>query len=134
MTRAAHAEEGRRLTTPLLLLVLLCAFSFGAIVRIAIADVSFHVTCVGHGFVHSTDLNDGSFFARVESGCSSTLRSCDLYTYGAFDGGQTVTGTSSVCNAWSFDFGNVTECASTAHVYDAGVFSSHIHKASNWCG
>jgi hypothetical protein len=134
MTRAAHADEGRRLTTPLLLLVVLCAFSFGAIVRIAIADVSFHTTCVGHGFVHGDELSDGSFFARVDPGCSSTFRTCDLYTYGFFDGGQAVSGTNSYCNAWSRNFGEVSECASTAHVYDAGVFASHIHKASNWCG
>jgi hypothetical protein len=134
MTRAAHADERRRLTTPLVVLALVCAFSFGAIVRIAIADVSFHTTCVGHGFVHSTSLTDGSFFARVDPGCSSTLRTCDLYTYGTFDGGQTVTGTTAYCNAWSFDFGDFTECASTAHVFDDGVFSSHVHKATNWCG
>lgn len=133
MTRTADADERQRLTAPLLL-ALVCAFSFGAIVRIALADVNYHVNCVGHGFVHSTNLNDGSFFARVESGCSSTMRSCDLYSFGRHIGGQTVIGSSAGCNAWSFDYGDYAECASTAHVYAAGVFASHVHKAVNWCG
>ncbi len=123
-----------RRTTPLLVLALICAFSFGAIVRVAVADVSYHTACVGHGFVHGGSLTDGSFFGRVEPGCGSTLRNCHLYTYGSHDGGQTVTGTSATCNAWSRTFGDFSECASTTHVDSQGVFSNHVHKASNWCG
>jgi hypothetical protein len=123
----------RRLTGPLLLLVFLCAFSFGAIARVALAD-HYHVTCVAHGFEHGNSLTDGSFYARVDAGCGSTLRTCDLYTSGSFIGGQTVNGTTATCSAWSIDFGHFTECASTAHVYSAGVFSEHVHKAHNWCG
>jgi hypothetical protein len=133
MSPAPHAPA-RRLTTPLVLLALVCSFSFGAIVRIAVAD-SYHTTCVGHGFVHGNYLDDGSFFGRVEPGCGSTLRTCDLYTWGSWDGGQTVAGTTATCTAWSIDFGsNFTECASTTHVESSGVFSDHVHKASNWCG
>jgi len=124
----------RRLTTPLLLLVLVCCFSFGAVVRAALAADNFHTTCVPHGFVHGNSFSDGSFFARVDPGCGSTLRRCDLYTWGSFVGGQTVTGSSATCNAWSSDFGTFTECASTAHLANSGVFSDHVHKAANWCG
>jgi hypothetical protein len=124
----------RRLTAPLLLMVLVCAFSFGALVRVATAD-HFHVTCVAHGFVHGNSVNDDSFFARVDAGCGSTLRTCDLYSSGSWIGGQTVTGMTATCTAWSIDFGNgFTECASTAHVESVGVFSNHVHKAHNWCG
>jgi len=133
MPGASHASP-RRLTTPLLLLVLLCAFSFGALVRVALAD-HYHVACVAHGFVHGNYLTDGSFYGRVEPGCGSTLRTCDLYTSGSWIGGVTVTGTTATCTAWSIDFGrSFTECASTTHVESSGVFSKHVHKASNWCG
>jgi hypothetical protein len=114
--------------------VLLCAFSFGALVRVAFAD-HYHDVCVGHGFVHGNYLTDGSFFARVDAGCDSTLRTCDLYTWGSWIGGVSVGGTTATCTAWSHDYGSsYTECASTAHVASSGVFSSHVHKASNWCG
>jgi hypothetical protein len=132
MTGGSDARP-RRLTTPLLLLVLVCAFSFGALVRVAFAD-HYHTNCVGHGFVHGDSLSDGSFFGRVEPGCGSTLRTCDLYTSGSWIGGVTVTGTTATCTAWSIDFGSYTECASTTHVASSGVFSSHVHKAHNWCG
>jgi len=132
MIGASDAPQ-RRLTAPLLLMVLVCAFSFGAIVRVALAD-HFHTTCVPHGFVHGNSLSDESFYARVDAGCGSTLRKCELYTSGSFIGGVTVTGTTATCSAWSIDFGHFTECASTAHVRSDGVFSEHVHKASNWCG
>jgi hypothetical protein len=132
MSPAPHAST-RRLTAPLLLLALVCSFSFGAIVRIAVAD-HYHITCVGHGFVHGDSPGDGSFFARVDGGCGSMLRKCDLYTSGSWDGGQTVTGPSATCTAWSIEFGSFSECASTAHVESDGVFASHVHKAHNWCG
>jgi hypothetical protein len=132
MTGASPAAP-RRLTTPLLLLVLVCSFSFGALVRVAFAD-HYHVNCVGHGFSHGENNDDESFFARVDAGCGSTLRTCKLYTSGSFIGSQTVTGTTAMCIAWSIDFGHFTECASTAHVESSGVFSDHMHKAHNWCG
>lgn len=122
-----------RLTKPLLVLVLVCAFCFGAIVRIAIA-YDYHTTCVGHGFVHGASQTDGSFFGRIEAGCGSTERDCDLYTFGSFIGGALVGGTTATCNAWSRDYGTYTECGSTTHVNNPGVFSDHVHKASNWCG
>jgi hypothetical protein len=129
----ASAAPPRRLTALLLLMVLLCAFSFGALVRVALAD-HFHVTCVPHGFVHGNANNDESFYARVDAGCGSTLRICDLYTSGSYLGGQVVTGTTATCSSWSIEFGHFTECASTAHVESRGVFSRHVHKAHNWCG
>jgi hypothetical protein len=121
----------RRLTSPLLLMTLVCAFSFGAIVHLAFAD-DYHVTCVGHGFVHGSSQTDGSFFARVESGCGSNSRSCDLYVSGSWIGGLSVG--NATCNAWSRDFGDYTECHGTAHLTFAPWFNEHVHKASNWCG
>jgi hypothetical protein len=114
------------------LLALLCAFSFGAIVRVALAD-SYHTTCVGHGFVAGGSQTDGSFFSRIETGCGSTTRQCAIYSGGSYIGSQVATG-GSMCNAWSRDFGNYTECASSAHVDNPGVFSDHVHTAPNWCG
>ena len=64
----------------IVLLALLCAFSFGAIVKVALAD-SYHTTCVGHGFVAGGSQTDGSFFARVEPGCSANYRTCAIYSY-----------------------------------------------------
>ena len=113
------------------LLLLLAGVAWGAIVRVALAD-HYHVACVGHGFVHGDSTTDGSFFARVEAGCGSTLRRCEIYANGSFAGGETVS--SGTCNLWSRSLGSYTECASTAHVYSAGVFSDHVHKAHNWCG
>ena len=129
---SSPTDRAARRTMPLLVLALVCAFSFGAIVRVAVAG-HYHVACVGHGFVHGNYTTDGSFYGRVEAGCGSTLRNCHLYTYGSYIGGQTVTGSSAMCNAWSHSFGSYTECASTTHVDSRGVFSSHVHKAHNWC-
>jgi hypothetical protein len=123
--------ESRRLRGGLVALVLACAFSFGAIVQYAFAD-DYHVNCVGHGFLHGASQTDGSFFSRVEAGCGSGSRSCDLYNWGSFVGGLTVSG--ATCNAWSRDWGDFTECASTAHTTFQPYFGEHVHKASNWCG
>jgi hypothetical protein len=115
------------------LLALLCAISFGAMVHVAFG-ASYHVTCVGHGFEEGGSQTDGSFFARVDPGCSSTYRVCAIYSGGDFKGSQSVYDSSTTCSAWSRDFGNYTECASSAHTYDQGVFSDHAHTAPNWCG
>ena len=117
----------------LLLVILLTGFAWGAAVTIALAD-HYHVACVGHGFVHGDSTSDGSFFSRVEAGCGSSYRQCDLYSNGSFIGGSSVNGTTQTCNLWSRSLGSYSECASTAHVYSSGVFSNHVHKAHNWCG
>jgi hypothetical protein len=56
----------RRLPVGILVLVLASAFSFGAIVRAAMA-VHFHTTAcgTGHGMVHGTSATDGKFHARI---------------------------------------------------------------------
>ncbi|MCW2985972.1 MAG: hypothetical protein JWR63_3542 [Conexibacter sp.] len=115
----------------LVLLALICAFSFGAIVKVALAD-SYHTTCVGHGFVEGGSTTDGSFFSRVDAGCGSSSRSCDIYSYNVLRGSQTTYG-GTMCNAWSRDFGNYTECAGSARTSDPGVFADHFHYAPNWC-
>ena len=119
------------LSRGIVLLALLCAFSFGAIVKVALAT-SYHVTCVGHGFVEGASQTDGSFFARVDNGCGATYRTCAIYSYNTFRGSQ-ATWDSTICNVWSRDFGDYTECASSVSVYDQGVFSDHTHIAPNWC-
>jgi hypothetical protein len=124
-------QKSRSLTPGLLVLVLACSFSFGAIVRLAFAD-DYHINCVGHGFVHGASQTDGSFFARVEAGCSSGARSCDIYVSGHYMGGLTVG--NATCNAWSRQYGDYTECHATAHLTFAPYFGEHVHKASNWCG
>ena len=121
------------ITPRFVLIVLLTGFIWGAAVRVALAD-HYHVACVGHGFVHGDSTTDGSFFSRVEAGCGSTYRQCEIYSNGAFKGSTSVSNSSSTCNLWSRSLGNYTECASTAHTYSAGVFSNHVHKAHNWCG
>jgi hypothetical protein len=119
------------LSRGIVLLALLCAFSFGAIVKAALAS-SYHVTCVGHGFVEGGSQTDGSFFSRVDPGCGSTYRTCAIYSYFTIRGSSTAFG-SGTCNSWSLDFGNYTECAGSAGVYNAGVFSEHSHYAPNQC-
>lgn len=115
----------------LVLLSLLCAFSFGAIVKVALAS-SYHTTCVGHGFVDGASPSDGSFFSRVEVGCGSTYRRCRIYTNGALQGTENAYNTT-ICNLWSNALGTLQECASSAHIYNEGVFSDHFHLAPNWC-
>jgi hypothetical protein len=121
-----------RLPRGVLLLALLAACSFAAIVRIALAD-NYHVTCVGHGFVSGGSETDGSFFSRIDAGCGSTYRVCAIYSYGVFRGSQTAADSTSLCTAWSRDFGNYTECASAARLTNPGVFSEHYHNAPNSC-
>jgi len=121
----------RRLTPTLLTLTLACAFCFGAIVQLALAD-DYHVTGVGHGYLHGASQTDSSFFARVESGGGSGSRMCYLYVSGVFVGGYWVG--NATCNAWSREFGNYTECRSTSHTKFLPWFNEHVHKASNWCG
>jgi hypothetical protein len=126
--------QARRLTgiSPRVLVIVLCTgFLWGAAVKIAMAE-HYHVACVGHGFVHGDSTTDGSFFARVESGCGGGARECKLYTNGSHVGSLTTTG-GTICNLWSRNFGNFTECASTAHTWGSGIFSSHVHKAHNYC-
>jgi hypothetical protein len=120
-----------RVPVGLVVLALICAFSFGAIVKVATAD-SYHVTCVAHGFVEGGSQTDGSFFARVDAGCGSPWRTCAIYSYNTVRGSQTAYD-GGVCNAWSRDYGDYTECAGSARVYDPGVFSDHFHYAPNWC-
>jgi hypothetical protein len=115
-----------------LTLLVAAGFAWGAIVTVALAD-HYHVACVGHGFVHGESTTDGSFFARVEAGCGSPERRCALYAFGSLVGSQTVGG-SQTCNYWSRSAGNYSECGSTAHTWSSGVFSSHVHKAHNYCG
>lgn len=120
-----------RLSPALVVLAASCAFSFGAIATVALAD--YHVNCVGHGFVHGSSQTDGSFHSRIEAGCGPNTRRCDIYTFGVFRGGVGVQSTST-CNAWSRNYGDYTECGATSHTELQPYFGDHPHKASNWCG
>ena len=117
----------------LVLLALLCAASFGAIVTVARAT-SYHTTCVGHGFVEGGSQTDGSFFSRIEAGCSATYRNCELWIGSSGLGGQQLYTNAGTCNVWSRDYGDFTECLGNARVENSGIFSYHQHNAPNWCG
>ena len=130
MDRPEKPCERRRLPRAMLGLMLAGAFSFGAIVQLAVAD-DYHSNCVGHGFLHGASQSDGSFFSRVEGGCGSGWRSCDIFVWGNYVGGLTVG--AATCNAWSRDWGSYTECAATSHTKFLPYFGEHVHKASNWC-
>jgi hypothetical protein len=117
-----------------LLLALLCAASFGAIVRVAVAGDNFHApTCgIGHGFVSGSSATDGSFFSRMEPGCNSTERYCGVLAFGGEVGYVTTYGTTGTCNAWSRTWGNFDECTSGARVASyPGIISMHDHNSSS---
>ena len=132
-TPTSEERPPRRLHGVLLLLVLLCAFSFGAIVKASLA-LDYHTTCVGHGFVSGSDPNDGSFFSRIDAGCGSTYRQCKIYNYGTYIGAESISNDYTVCNNWSRNFGNYTECGSYAKLYFPAAFSEHNHTPNNYCG
>ena len=115
-----------------LLLALLCAVSFGAIVRVALAGDNYHVSCVEHGFYSGGVDNDSSFFARVYQGCGATYRFCGLYTAGGALIGSTETWNSTgTCNNWSRDFTDTAnECTAIARLSDLNVFALHPHQSS----
>jgi hypothetical protein len=131
MQTSARTSWLPEISTRMLLLVAVTGCLWGAVVKVALAQ-HYHVTCVAHGFVHGESTTDGSFFARVESGCGAGVRECKLYVYGSLIGSQTASG-STTCNFWSRSAGSFSECGSTAHTYASGVFSSHVHKAHNYC-
>jgi hypothetical protein len=116
----------------IVLLALICAFSFGAIVKVALGT-SYHTTCVGHGFVEGGSQTDGSFFSRVETGCSSYYYYCKLNVYGSGTVGALEGYGTTTCNTWSRDYGDYTECGGQSEPYNAGIFSDHTHNAPNWC-
>jgi hypothetical protein len=113
-----------------LLLALLCAVSFGAIVRVALAGDNYHVACVEHGFYAGGSATDNSFFSRVSAGCGSTVRHCGINAFGTEVAYLEVYDGSTTCNAWSRTWGDINECTAGAHVNDPGVFSTHDHNAS----
>jgi hypothetical protein len=116
------------------LLALICAFSFGYIWKAATAD-PYHTTCVGHGIVQGASTTDGSFFSRIEAGCSAVYRYCGVgVSPSGIVGAQDAYGNTSTCNAAARDYGSFTECHGYADVYNQGIFSEHNHLAVNWCG
>lgn len=127
------ASRSDRLSSGVIVLALLCAFSFGAIVKAATADPSYHTNCIGHGFIEGGAPNDGSFFSRVDDGCNSTYRECSIYSYGTYRGGTTAVLSSGICSAWSRSFGEYTECAGAAYTSASGVFSAHFHYPQSRC-
>lgn len=121
-----------RVRVAVVALALAGSFAFAATSRTAAGD-HYHTNCVGHGFVHGGDTTDRSFFSRVETGCSSSYRRCDIYSNFTWRGSEITPDTGTTCNAWSQNFGSFVECDSYAKVYNQGVFSEHNHLAHNWC-
>ncbi len=93
---------------------------------------AYHTTCVPHGFYEGGSPNDGSWFARVNAGCSSTARYCYIYANGVQQGGQGAFDLGTMCNTWSRDFsGSLNECTGAAGTNDPGVFSFHLHESDS---
>ena len=136
---ATHSRFLDRCAPPVALKALALALSAFAIALCAGTSlapdsaqaVEYHTTCVGHGFVAGSSPTDGSFFSRVETGCGSGSRDCDIYNWGSFKGGLSTTTTT--CNAWSNNYGSYTECASYAKVNFPGQFSQHNHTPDGYC-
>jgi hypothetical protein len=109
-------------------LVLAAAFSFGVIVRAAMA-VHFHTTAcgTGHGMVHGTSTTDGKFHARVDrGGCPATHKGCVAYyvpTTTVLASEQTTTAN---CDAY-YGGGAYSEYQEAAYVTYDTVFSGHSH-------
>ena len=120
-----------------LLLVFLAAFSFGAVVKVA-WGAHYHVACVGNGFVHGESTNDNSFFSRVEAGCGSEYRSCQLKNWSSYSGHEAQFGISGTCNLWNREFPGgegFTECQWWAIPYARDVVGHHRHDPHNgYCG
>lgn len=132
----------RRLLSPegaAVLLAVCAAFAFGAIVKVASAD-HFHSNCVGHGFVHGSDLTDGHFHSRVDPiACGDGSVRCSLYVFSSeiktvYAGGSGVS-----CNLYVKDYGNYgPECAGKSFNHyirysGGGQFDGHTHNAHNNC-
>jgi hypothetical protein len=116
-----------------LLLALLSAVCFGAIVRVALAGDNYHVACVEHGFYSGGNNSDNSFFSRVYAGCGSSDRYCGIMDRSTEVGADEVLTSTGTCNSWSEDFGNFTECTAGANVSDPGVFALHQHLSAGGC-
>lgn len=93
--------------------------------------VEYHTTCVGHGWVAGSSPSDGSAFSRIETGCGTTTRTCDLYNWGTFKGGMSTSTT--LCNVWLPDYCACTECASYAKLTFPAAFSQHNHTPDGYC-
>lgn len=87
----------------------------------------YHTNCVGHGMVHGSSTTDGSFFARVEGGCSDPgMKTCSVRTGSLVYATSYIgTGNPATCNQWSNYC--CAEQSSYATVDFNGVFSSHSH-------
>jgi hypothetical protein len=130
MTRVLPGYATAKITVAAIAL----AIGLGFAAHVAFAN-HYHTNCVGHGFVHGSSTNDGSFFARVEGGCGNPgAKACVLYYYGSPYGSSSwvPSGNGATCDAWSIYGG--TECGGSAHVDFDSVFVSHEHLAHNWCG
>ena len=97
-------EERLRGRHGLIVLALVAAFSFSAIVTTALANHFHTVNGIGHGFVHGSSTTDGSFFSRIDSHTPSYGFWADCTVYG--NGGLTTIASDSqaygaTCNAWS---------------------------------
>ena len=121
------------LSRGVLLLALLCAASFGAIVRVAVGYDDAHVACVEHGFYGGGSSTDNSFYARIYDGCSTAYKRCAVMSFGV-ERGYVEVSNGGLCNAASVTWGSYTECAGAAKVYAPAAFSQHNHSYSPYCG
>lgn len=122
--------SGCAAATGLIVLALLAAFSFSAIVTTALANHFHTVNGIGHGFVHGGSTTDGSFFSRIDAHTPSNGFWADCTVYG--NGGLTTISSESqaydvTCNAWSGGTGlwNESQGVALVHSYD---YSGQINE------
>lgn len=116
---------------------MIAAFSFAAIVKVAIAGHYHEYFNVRHGFVHGSSTTDGSFHGRTDNyggwpeynycavGDTSRGLYADEWTYGT-----------DLCNIWSGVYsGSKDEClGASANEVTGGILSYHNHYSHYYTG
>lgn len=136
---ARSAGQSRVRHRGVVLLVLLAATAFSAIISAAVAGHWHNYACGGscsiyHGFVHGSSTTDGSYFARINDHAPDRYAYwSDCWVYGnytivSFDEGATGAG----CNAWTGSVGFYNEqsgALARVHSYDTpgSAIPEHNH-------
>lgn len=117
-------------TLRILVLGLSAAAVFGLAAALSSAPAAhYHVTCVGHGFVHGSDAFDGYWHARIDNGCSNEIRDCWAWWWSGsawyIVASDSASGTST-CNAFAGGY-QTENNDSVADLRFPGVFTRHDH-------
>lgn len=118
-----------------MLLALFAAFSFGAIVQVAVAKHWHFYNGVDHGIVHGQATGDGSFFGRTISNWMNQYVYCGV---GDYDRGLYASGWTygpSTCSLWSWHVTDyVNECRGLSWNAVSNFVNQHYHEAHNYDG